>query len=415
MSISIGTSAHLDLADRHLAHNYHPLDVVIAEGEGSWVTDIDGVRYLDALAAYSALNFGHRHPRLLAALSRQMQRLTLTSRAVHNDRLGPFAQELAQYCGKDAVLPMNTGAEAVETALKIARKWAYDVKGLAPDTAEIVVAGENFHGRTISIISFSSDPLARSGFGPFTPGFLSVRYGDVDALRSAIGLRTAAVLVEPIQGEAGVVVPPRGYLTEVRRVCDEAGILMVADEVQAGLGRTGKRFACDHEAVIPDLYILGKALGGGLLPVSAVVGNDDVLSVIHPGEHGSTFGGNPLAAAVGHEVVRLLSEGEVLANAAERGRQLHEGLWKLQGRGLTEIRGEGLWAGVDIAPEVGTGRSLCEELMRHGVLAKETHGQTLRLAPPLTVSAEEVDFLLGALAAALDAVGPCADRANGAS
>ena len=305
--------------EAHTAHNYHPLPVVLARGEGAWVEDVDGNRYLDLLAGYSALNFGHRNPRLVEAAEHQLGRLTLTSRAFHNDLLGPFARELADLCGMDVVLPMNTGAEAVETAIKLARKWGYERKGVAEGRARIIVMGGNFHGRTTTIVGFSDDASAREGFGPFTPGFVRVAYGDAAALAAAIDDDTVGVLLEPIQGESGVIIPPDGYLREVRRLCTERNVLMLADEIQSGLGRTGRTFACDHEDVTPDVYILGKALGGGILPVSAVVARADVMDVIHPGEHGSTFGGNPLACAVGIEVVRMLATGEPQARAAELG------------------------------------------------------------------------------------------------
>jgi len=403
VDLATTTAQHLALAETALAHNYHPLPVVAASADGVWITDVEGRRYLDALAGYSALNFGHRHPRLVAALTAQLGRLTLTSRAVHNDQLGPFARDLAALAGKDAILPMNTGAEAVETALKLARKWGYEVKGVPPDAVEVVVAGENFHGRTITIVGFSSDEDARRGFGPFTPGFRSVPYGDAEAVREAIGPATAAVLVEPIQGEAGVVVPPPGYLARLREICDDERVLLVADEVQSGLGRTGSTFACDDEQVVPDLYVLGKALGGGLLPVSAVVGDWDVLGVLRPGEHGSTFGGNPLAAAVGREVVAMLAEGEPQRRARELGTRLHAGLAGLLGAGLTAVRGRGLWAGIDVDPRVGSGRDVCERLLGLGVIAKETHGRTLRIAPPLVIADDELDWLLDRLRQALGA------------
>ncbi len=403
-SISPAASGrHLDLADRRLAHNYHPLPVVASSASGVWVTDVEGRRFLDALAGYSALNFGHGHPRLLDALVRQANRLTLTSRAFHNDQLGPFAEELAQLAGMDAVLPMNTGAEAVESALKVARKWAYQVKSVPADEATIVVARDDFHGRTISIVSFSADEQARQGFGPFTPGFRVVDYADLGALRAAVDETTAAVLIEPIQGEAGVVVPPDGYLRGVRALCDEAGALFIADEVQSGLGRVGTTFACEREGVRPDAYILGKALGGGMVPVSAVVSSREVLGVLRPGEHGSTFGGNPLGAAVGREVVAMLAGGEPQRRARVLGRRLHDGLGALVGHGATAVRGAGLWAGIDISPDVGTGRDVCERLLAYGVLAKETHGQTLRLAPPLVIEEDELDWLVAQIGRVLGA------------
>ncbi|TVT24424.1 ornithine--oxo-acid transaminase, partial [Amycolatopsis rhizosphaerae] len=307
------------LDERWSTHNYHPLGVVITEGEGAWVTDVQGRRYLDFLSAYSALNFGHRHPALVAAAVEQLGRVTLTSRAFHHDQLGPFCAELAALTGTEMVLPMNSGAEAVESAIKVARKWAYEVKGIPDGRAEIVVAGSNFHGRTTTIVSFSTDETARAHFGPFTPGFSVVKYGDAEALREAITERTAAVLLEPIQGEAGVIVPPDGYLARARRLCDEAGVLLIADEIQSGLARTGTLLALDHERVRADLYTLGKALGGGIVPLSVVAGRRDVLEVLKPGEHGSTFGGNPLACAVGRAVIRLLETGEFQRRSTELG------------------------------------------------------------------------------------------------
>ncbi|GEK85905.1 ornithine--oxo-acid transaminase [Microbacterium aerolatum] len=388
--------------EAHVAENYHPLPVTIASGEGVWVTDTEGKRYLDLLAAYSAVNFGHRHPALVDATVQQLGRITLTSRAFMNDRLEPFAEALARLCGKELVLPMNTGAEAVETGIKVARAWGYRVKGIAAGKARIVVAAGNFHGRTTTIVSFSDDETARAGFGPFTPGFDAVPYGDADAIAAAITDETAAVLVEPIQGEAGVVIPPEGYLKRIREICDERGVLFIADEIQAGLGRVGETFACDREGVIPDLYLLGKALGGGILPVSAVVGDRDVLGVIRPGEHGSTFGGNPLAAAVGLRVVELLETGEFQERARQLGAHLQQGLEKLVGHGVTGIRVAGLWAGVDIDPARGTGREISEKLMERGVLVKDTHGQTIRIAPPLVIRATEIDWALEQLRVVLE-------------
>ena len=361
--------------------------------------DDRGRRYLDALSAYSALNFGHRHPRLVAAAKAQLDRVTLTSRAFSNDQLGPFARELAAICGKDRVLPMNTGAEAVETAIKAARKWGYDVKGVAPGRATIVVCDGNFHGRTTTIVSFSGDPLAREGFGPFTPGFVSVPFGDAAALADALAANPDIVgfLVEPVQGEAGVILPPDGYLREARRLCTEHGVLLIADEIQSGLGRTGRTFACDHEGVVPDLYVLGKALGGGILALSAIAGDDDVLGVFGPGTHGSTFGGNPLACAVGRAVLDLLRTGEPQANAARMGARLRAGLDAAAPPALRAIRSRGLWFGLDLAPGEATARAACERLLERGVLAKDTHERTIRLAPPLTIDAAEVDWLLDRL------------------
>ncbi|MEV4339389.1 ornithine--oxo-acid transaminase [Streptomyces sp. NPDC049590] len=380
-----------------LAHNYHPLPVVVARAEGSWVEDVEGNRYLDMLAGYSALNFGHRHPALIEAAHRQLDRLTLTSRAFHNDRLAGFAERLAALTGLDMVLPMNTGAEAVESAIKVARKWAYEVKGVPDGRATIVVAAENFHGRTTTIVGFSTDETARAGFGPFTPGFKVVPYNDPAALEAAVDDTTAAVLIEPIQGEAGVIVPDDGYLRGVRELTRRRGCLFVADEIQSGLGRTGRTLAVEHEDVMPDVLLLGKALGGGIVPVSAVVARREVLGVLRPGEHGSTFGGNPLAAAVGTAVVELLETGEFQRRAAELGVLLRDGLTELIGRGVTGFRARGLWAGVDVDPALGTGREISERLMREGVLVKDTHGATIRLAPPLTITAEELRSALGAL------------------
>ncbi|MGW7577508.1 ornithine--oxo-acid transaminase [Streptomyces sp. NPDC054765] len=387
------TQHHVSLAETATAHNYHPLPVVLASGQGAWVTDVEGRRYLDCLAGYSALNFGHAHPQLTAAAQEQLARLTLTSRAFHNDRLGPFCQDLADLAGMDLVLPMNTGAEAVETAIKVARKWGYERKGVAPDRATIIVADGNFHGRTTTIVSFSTDPVARDGFGPFTPGFRTVPYGDSAALEAAVDENTVAVLLEPIQGEAGVLIPPPGYLHAVREVCSRKNALFIADEIQSGLGRTGTTFACDAEGVTPDIYILGKALGGGIVPVSAVVSSHDILGVIRPGNHGSTFGGNPLAAAVGHAVVGLLRSGEYQARAAALGERLRGRLEDLTGHGVVAVRSRGLWAGIDLDPALITGRDACMQLLDRGVLAKDTHGSTLRLAPPLVIESGQLDWM----------------------
>jgi ornithine--oxo-acid transaminase len=385
-------------AERWTAHNYHPLPVVVAEADGAWVTDVDGRRYLDCLAGYSALNFGHRHPTLIAAAHAQLDRVTLTSRAFVHDQFADFCRELAALCGKDMVLPMNTGAEAVETAIKVSRAWGYRVKGVPQDRATIVVAENNFHGRTTTIVSFSTDPDARNDFGPYTPGFRIVPYGDLAALCDAIDETTVAVLLEPIQGEAGVLVPPEGYLAGVRDVCTSENVLFVADEIQSGLGRTGRTFAIEHEGVVPDMYVLGKALGGGIVPVSAVAANRDVLGVLRPGEHGSTFGGNPLACAVGTEVVRMLATGEFQKRSAALGERLHAGLNALIGKGVVAVRGRGLWAGVDIDPALMTGRQACERLAERGVLAKDTHGSTIRLAPPLVVHPDDLTHAVTQLA-----------------
>jgi ornithine--oxo-acid transaminase len=400
-ALDMRTPAALADAERWTAHNYHPLPVVIADADGAWVTDVDGRRYLDFLAGYSALNFGHRHPGLIAAAHAQLDRVTLTSRAFVHDQFAAFCRDLAGLCGKDLVLPMNTGAEAVETAIKVSRAWGYRVKGVADGLANIVVAENNFHGRTTTIVSFSTDPDARNDFGPYTPGFRIVPYGDLTALAGAVDENTVAVLLEPIQGEAGVLVPPAGYFAGVRALCDERNMLLVADEIQSGLGRTGRTFAIEHEAVVPDMYVLGKALGGGIVPVSAVAANADVLGVLKPGEHGSTFGGNPLACAVGIEVVKLLQSGEFQERSARLGDRLHAGLNALVGRGVVAVRGRGLWAGVDIDPALMTGRQACERLAARGVLAKDTHGATIRLAPPLVITEEDLDHALTQLAAVL--------------
>jgi ornithine--oxo-acid transaminase len=392
----------LGLTSEYGAHNYHPLPIVAAEAEGVWVTDVEGRRYLDMLAAYSALNFGHRHPRLIAAAQRQLEHVTLVSRAFDHDQFGPFCAELAELAGMDVVLPMNTGAEAVETAIKVARKWGYTVKGVPADQAVIIAFTGNFHGRTTTIISFSTDPDARDDFGPYTPGFAVVPYGDLSALASAVdslGERVVAVLVEPIQGEAGVVVPPPGFLPGVRELCTARGILMIADEIQSGLGRTGFTFACTAENVMPDAYLLGKALGGGIVPVSAMVSTWPVLGVLHPGQHGSTFAGNPLACAVAREVIAILRTGEYQARSAVLGERFHARLAALPRDVVREVRGRGLWAGVEFRSLPG--REVCERLAAHGVLAKETHGTTIRLAPPLVISEEDLDWGLDRIEAAI--------------
>lgn len=400
-STPLTTSEHVSLAERWVARNYSPLEVVIAHAEGVWVTDVEGRRYLDALAGYSALNFGHLNPTLVAAARAQLDRLTLTSRAFHSDRLGPFCRDLATLAGKDLVLPMNTGAEAVETAIKVSRRWGYEVKGVPDGRARIVVMAGNFHGRTTTIVSFSDDPIAHDHYGPYTPGFDTVPFGDLEALEAAITDETVAVLLEPIQGEGGVIIPPDGWLREVRELTRRRGVLMVADEIQSGLGRTGTTFACDLEGVVPDIYVLGKALGGGIVPVSAVVANRDVLGVFTPGSHGSTFGGNPLAAAIGQAVVELLSTGEFQARARRLGAVLESGLRELVGHGVEAVRCRGLWAGVDIRPDLMTGHEASQRLLEQGVLVKDTHGSTIRIAPPLVVTEVEIGILLDALRAVL--------------
>jgi ornithine--oxo-acid transaminase len=395
---SLTAADHIAIAERWSAHNYHPLPVVLTHGDGAWVTDLNGKRYLDFLSGYSALNFGHRHPVLLAAAKDQLDRLTMTGRAFHHDQFGLFCQELAELTGTEMVLPANSGAEAVEAALKVGRKWAYEVKGVPEGAAEIVVAGDNFHGRTTTIVSFSTDPEARSGFGPFTPGFTVVPYGDIEALRAAVTDNTAAVLLEPIQGEAGVVIPPKGYMADVRQLCDASNTLFIADEVQSGLARTGATLALDHEGVRADLYALGKALGGGITPVSAVVGRADVIGVLKPGEHGSTFGGSPLACAVGRAVVKLLATGEFQERSRELGAYAQSRLAELDG--VTDVRGCGLWASVRIADGGRTGREVSEALLEHGVLCKDYHS-SLRIAPPLVITPAEIDLAVDALAAVL--------------
>ena len=400
--LNAASAAAIEVEEAHTAHNYHPLEVVVATGNGAWVTDVEGRKYLDCLAAYSAVNFGHGHPLLIAAAKKQLDRITLTSRAFHNDQLGPFAEALAKLAGKDMVLPMNTGAEAVESGIKVARAWGYRVKGVKPNEAKIIVMDGNFHGRTTTIISFSNDEQARADFGPFTPGFVSVPYGDAEALEAAIDENTVAVLVEPIQGESGIVVPPAEYLPRVRAITTAHNILFIADEIQSGLGRTGATFQCDNVGVVPDLYLLGKALGGGIVPVSAVVGNADVLGVLRAGEHGSTFGGNPLAAAVGHAVVDLLATGGPQERARMLGDRLQGGIRSLIGHGVVAVRGAGLWVGVDIDPAIGTGRLVCEKLMERGVLVKDTHGSTIRFAPPIVATVDDLDFAVAQLTAVLD-------------
>lgn len=392
------SSELIEISERRSAHNYHPLPVVIHEAHGAWVTDVEGKRYLDFLSGYSSLNFGHGNPKIIEAAQEQLRNLTLTSRAFYHDQFAQFCAGLGDLTGKDMILPMNTGAEAVETAIKVARKWGYQVKGVAPEQANIIVMEDNFHGRTTTIISFSTDPDAHDEFGPYTPGFKIVKYGSAEAIREAIDANTVAVLVEPIQGEAGVLVPPDGYLTQVRELCTENNVLMIADEIQSGLGRTGKTFAVEHEGVVPDIYILGKALGGGVVPVSAIAANEDVLGVIKPGQHGSTFGGNPLACAVANAVIEILNTGEFQARATRLGEIMHAKLRELIGHGVVAVRGRGLWAGVDIDPSVATGREVSKRLMERGVLAKDTHGSTIRLAPPIVISEEDLLSALDQLA-----------------
>jgi ornithine--oxo-acid transaminase len=390
--------------DAHVARNYAPFAVRFVRGDGVWLVDGGGRRYLDLLAGYSASSFGHGHPRLTAAAHAQLDRLTLTGRAHRNDQLGPFCRDLASLCGKDAVLPVNTGAEAVETAIKIARRWGYQVKGVRPDAASIVVFDGNFHGRTTTIVGFSSDAEVRRDFGPFTEGFRRVRYGRVADVATAVDDTTVAVLVEPIQGEAGVVVPPDGFLAGLAELCADRQVLFVADEIQSGLGRTGRTFACDHEGVVPDLYLLGKALGGGIVPLSAVVGDWSVLGVLDPGSHGSTFGGNPLACAVGREVVAMLGGGELQDRAAILGARLHAGLAQLAPEGIAEVRGRGLWAGLLLVPELVPARRVCEVLLEQGLVTKEAHDTVVRVSPPLIIDERELDWGLERLAEGMSLV-----------
>jgi ornithine--oxo-acid transaminase len=384
----------IEIAEELGAHNYHPLDVVCTRGEGVWLYDVEGNRYLDCLSAYSAVNQGHSHPRIVAALVEQAGKLALTSRAFRNDQLPLFYQDLLDLTGYEKALPMNTGAEAVETALKAARKWAYLVKGIPRNQAEIIVAEGNFHGRTISIISFSSEPQYKDDFGPYTQGFVTVPYGDADAIAAAINENTAAVLLEPIQGEAGVVVPPTGYLKKVRQLCTDNNVLFMADEIQTGLGRTGKLLACDHEAVRPDVLILGKALGGGVYPVSAVVSDEEVLGLFKPGDHGSTFGGNPLAARVAREAMAVIREEHLVERAEEMGQYFMDHLEEINSPHIDHVRGKGLLIGVVLKPSAGGGRRFAQALQEHGILAKETHENVIRFAPPLVIGKEELDWAL---------------------
>ncbi len=385
---------HIELVERCAAHNYHPLPVVVAKADGVWVEDADGKRYMDMLAAYSAVNFGHSNPELIAAAKAQLDKVTLTSRAFHNDQLGPLCKGLAELCRMEAVLPMNTGAEGVETAIKTARKWGYTKKGVPADQAKIICCADNFHGRTTTIISFSTDPQCRNGFGPFTPGFEVIEYGNIEALRGAIDDNTVAFLVEPIQGEAGIIIPPDGYLREARELCTQRNVLFIADEIQSGLGRTGYTFACEHEDVQPDIFILGKALGGGIMPVSAVVSSREILSVFTPGDHGSTFGGNPLACAIARKVVEILVNGRYQENAREMGEYLLGRLRAIKTDKIKGIRGRGLWVGIEFHPAAGKARDFCEKLMHEGMLCKDTHEQTMRLAPPLCITKSEIDWAL---------------------
>ncbi|MEM7350664.1 MAG: ornithine--oxo-acid transaminase [Acidobacteriota bacterium] len=395
------TAELIALEDQFGAHNYHPLDVVIERGEGVWVWDIDGQKFIDFLAAYSAVNQGHCHPRIVDSLIEQTRRLTLTSRAFRNNRLGPFYKLLADLTGFAKALPMNTGAEAVETAIKAARKWAYSVKGVPTDQAEILVFSNNFHGRTTTIVGFSSDEQYRDGFGPFTPGFRILPYGDFDAVREAMHDNVAAILAEPIQGEGGIIVPPDGYLRHLRQLADDHRSLLIFDEIQSGLGRTGRFFAYEHEDIRPDIVILGKALSGGLYPVSAILADNEVMDVFQPGDHGSTYGGNPVAAAVAMTALQVLVDEELVDRSRRLGELAMERLTNLDSPHIKEVRGRGLWIGIELHPEAGGARRFCEALKRRGVLCKETHDHVIRIAPPLIIRREELDWALDRIEAVL--------------
>ncbi len=388
------TQDYIELEERYGAHNYHPLDVVLERGEGVWVYDVDGKKYLDCLSAYSAVNQGHVHPKIIAALQEQARKITLTSRAFRNDQLPLLYKELSDLTGYEMSLAMNSGAEAVETALKLARKWAYQVKGVPRHQAEIITCAGNFHGRTITTISFSTEPLYREDFGPFTPGFVTVPYGEAGAIATAITPNTAAVMLEPIQGEGGVIIPPCGYLTKVAEVCRDNKILFIADEIQTGLGRTGKLFACQHENVRPDITVIGKALSGGVYPVSAILADAELLGLFTPGEHGSTFGGNPLAAAIARAAIKVLTDEKLSERAAEMGGYFVEQLTEIPSRHVKEVRGRGLLIGVELKKESGGARRFCEALLGKGILAKETHEHVIRFAPPLVIDKETIDWAL---------------------
>ena len=396
-----GSARFIELEERHGAHNYHPLDVVIARAEGAWVWDVEGKRYMDFLAAYSAVNQGHCHPRLIKVMEEQAKRVTLTSRAFRNDQLGPFCEELTKLTGFHRVLPMNTGAEAVETAIKAARKWGYTVKGIPADEAEILVFDGNFHGRTTTIVGFSSDDEYRFGFGPFTPGFRLLPYGDADAVAAAMHDKVAAVLVEPIQGEAGIVIPPDGFLRRLREITKDHNALLMMDEIQSGLGRTGKLFAYEHEAVRPDIVIVGKALSGGMYPVSAILADDEVMDVFRPGDHGSTYGGNPLGAAIAREAINVLVEEDMVRASAENGAYFLEELQTIESDHVKEIRGRGLWIAIELNDEAGGARRFCEALQDEGLLCKETHATVIRVAPPLMIGRDDIDWAIERIAKVL--------------
>ncbi|WP_349436123.1 ornithine--oxo-acid transaminase [Pararhizobium sp. A13] len=395
------TNALIETEYRLGAHNYKPLDVILSRGEGVYVWDLDGNRYLDCLSAYSAVNQGHCHPKILAAMVEQAQKLTLTSRAFRNDQLAHLYEELAALTGSHKILPMNSGAEAVETAVKAVRKWGYEVKGVPDDKAEIIVCSNNFHGRTMGIVGFSTDPDARTGFGPFAPGFVTVPFGDIEAFRAAINENTVAFLIEPIQGEAGVIIPPRGYFPEVRALCSKHGVTLILDEIQTGLGRTGKLLAEEHEGIEADVTLIGKALSGGFYPVSAVLSNSEVLGVLKPGQHGSTFGGNPLACAIARAALKALTEEGMIENSARMGERFQAGLKDIRSNIIKDVRGRGLMLAVELVPEAGGARKYCEALKERGILAKDTHGDTIRIAPPLVITQDQVDWAIEQLAGVL--------------
>jgi ornithine--oxo-acid transaminase len=402
MADSMNTRDYVALEDQYGAHNYHPLDVVINRGEGVWVWDVEGRKYLDCLSAYSAVNQGHVHPKILGAMIEQAQKITLTSRAFRNDQLPLLYKQISDLTGYDMSLPMNSGAEAVETAIKLARKWAYEVKGVPRHQAEIIVVEGNFHGRTTTIVSFSTEHLYRNDFGPFTPGFVVVPYGDAAAIEKAITPNTAALMIEPIQGEAGVLIPPAGYLQQARAICEKNNLLLIADEIQTGLGRTGKLFASDHECVRPDMVVIGKALGGGFYPISAVLADADLLGLFHAGEHGSTFGGNPLAAAIARAALDVLVDEKLVENSAEQGEYFMEQLAEIPSPYVKEVRGRGLLIGVELHKEAGGARRFCEALKHEGILCKETHDNVIRFAPPLIIQRETIDWALPKIRAALN-------------
>ena len=390
----LSTQSFIDLENEFGAHNYEPLDIVLARGQGVWVWDVEGNKYLDMLASYSALNQGHCHPRILTALIEQAKKLTLVSRAFRSDQLGPFYKEICEMTHSHSVLPMNSGAEAIETALKAARKWGYQIKEIPDDMAEIIVCANNFHGRTITIVGFSTEKQYKEGFGPFTPGFITIPFGDADALEWAITPNTVAFLVEPIQGEGGIIVPPSGYLKKVREICDRQNVLLILDEIQTGLGRTGKLFAEEHEGIESDLTLIGKALSGGFYPISAVLSNKEALSIFQPGDHGSTFGGNPLACAVAREALRVIEEENLIEKSLFMGHYLKESIRNILSPYVKEVRGMGLLIGVELKKSAGGARKFCEALMGKGILCKETHKHVIRFAPPLTITKEELDWAL---------------------